>query len=133
MFHQVYKYLEELPPTAERTVFVRLLCLFGANVLCRNLAHLYEGGFAVGPDVARHYKSGVLRLLDQLKNDAVALVDTVAPSDFVLNSPLGMADGQMYKHLEATLQQSPGTFERVRWWKDVVRWQDYADGPRAKI
>lgn len=133
MFHQVHAYLENVPPSAERTVFGRLLSLYGANVLCRNLAHLYEGGFAHGPHVARHYKSGVLRLLGQLKDDAVALVDTVAPTDFVLNSPLGMADGQMYKHLEATLQQAPGTFERVRWWKDVVRWQDYAEAPRAKI
>lgn len=31
----------------------------------------------------------------QLKDDAVALVDVFAPSDFILNSPIGNADGQV--------------------------------------
>lgn len=31
----------------------------------------------------------------QLKDDAVALVDVLAPTDFILNSPLGQADGQV--------------------------------------
>lgn len=132
MFHHVHTYLANLAPSAERTVFGRLLVLFGAGVLVRNLGHLYEGGFAVGPLAAQHYKHGVLRLLGELKDDAVALVDTVAPSDFVLNSPLGMADGQMYRHLEAALQQQPGTYGRVAWWRDVVNWQAYAE-PKAKL
>lgn len=134
MYAHVHQHLANLAPNAERTVFLRLLALHGANVLCRNLGHLYEGGFATGPSAARHYKQGVLRLLGQLKDDAVALVDTVAPTDFVLNSPLGMADGQMYRHLEASLQLAPGTYERAPWWRDVVQWQGYAGGePQAKL
>lgn len=31
----------------------------------------------------------------QLKDDAVALVDILAPTDFILNSPIGQADGQV--------------------------------------
>lgn len=31
----------------------------------------------------------------QLKDDAVALVDVFAPPDFILNSPIGNADGQV--------------------------------------
>lgn len=31
----------------------------------------------------------------QLKDDAVALVDVFAPPDFILNSPIGCADGQV--------------------------------------
>lgn len=34
-------------------------------------------------------------LLLQLKDDAVALVDVLAPTDFILNSPIGNADGQV--------------------------------------
>lgn len=132
MFQHVQKYLAQLPPTAERAVFTRLLALYGANVLCRNLGHLYEGGFASGPLAAQHYKHGVLQLLGQLKDDAVALVDTVAPTDFVLNSPLGMADGEMYRHLEKGLQLAPGTYERPQWWRDVVEWRNYAE-PKAKL
>lgn len=132
MFNQVYNHLAQLPASAERTVFTRLLALYGANVVYRNLGHLYEGGFASGPLPARHYKHGVLRLLGQLKDEAVALVDTIAPTDFVLNSPLGMADGEMYRHLEKSLQLEPGTYERPTWWRDVVEWGTYAE-PKAKL
>lgn len=33
----------------------------------------------------------------QLKDDAVALVDVFAPSDFILNSPIGKASGEVRK------------------------------------
>lgn len=91
-----------------------------------------QGGFATGPNAARLYKQGVLKLLAQLKDEAVALVDTVAPTDFVINSPLGMSDGRMYKHLHTSLNQAPGTFERVSWWRDVVNCESYAE-PKAKL
>lgn len=41
-------------------------------------------------------------LLLQLKDDAVALVDVLAPTDFILNSPMGNADGQV--RLQSHLQ-----------------------------
>lgn len=33
----------------------------------------------------------------QLKDDAVALVDVFAPPDFILNSPIGKASGEVRK------------------------------------
>lgn len=33
----------------------------------------------------------------QLKDDAVALVDVLAPTDFILNSPIANADGEVKK------------------------------------
>lgn len=72
------------------------------------------------------YKQGILDLLPLLKNEAVALVDAIAPTDFIMKSPLGMSDGEMYHHLHASLLNNPATFERVSWWKDVIYWRDYA-------
>lgn len=33
----------------------------------------------------------------QLKDDAVALIDVFAPPDFILNSPIGKASGEVRK------------------------------------
>lgn len=95
-----------------------------------------QGGFISGSTPAKLYKQGVLDLLPTLKDEAVALVDVIAPTDFVLNSPLGMSDGNMYRHLQAGLVQSPGAFERPEWWKDVLHWKRYAikdTSPKGKL
>lgn len=39
--------------------------------------------------------SALFVFLCQLKDDAVSLVDVLAPTDFILNSPIGNADGQV--------------------------------------
>ena len=67
----------------------------------------------------------MLDLLVILKDDAVALVDTIAPTDFVLRSPLGKCDGEIYKNLYSTLVQTPEVFERAKWWQDVTHFQSY--------
>ena len=55
-----------------------------------------------------------------IKCDVVSLVDAIAPPDFVLNSALGMADGNIYKNLYTAMTQTPGCFDRPSWWKDVA-------------
>ena len=40
-------------------------------------------------------------LCTQLKNEAVALVDALAPPDFILNSPIGHSNGKVgHFHLD---------------------------------
>lgn len=72
---------------------------------------------------SEYLKEGILNLLTELKDDAISLVDTIAPTDFILNSPLGMSDGDVYKHLQSVLWQTPGTFERPEWWQEVTHWK----------
>lgn len=60
----------------------------------------------------------------QLKNDAVSLVDAISPNDFILNSPLGMSDGNVYKHLQTVLWNTPGTFDRPNWWQHITEWKE---------
>lgn len=77
-----------------------------------------------GNEPAESIKYGVLNLLKELKNDAISIVDAIAPNDFILNSPLGMSDGEVYKHLQSVLWQTAGTFERPEWWQIVTHWKN---------
>lgn len=48
-----------------------------------------------GSDAPALMQEATLVLCGQLKDDAVSLVDAIAPPDFVLNSPIGLSDGQV--------------------------------------
>lgn len=69
--------------------------MYGANLVTKYFSHFYEGGFISGPEPAELYKQGILNLLPILKDEAAALVDAIAPPDFILNSALGMSDGNV--------------------------------------
>lgn len=55
----------------------------------------FQGGYFKGPEPAEFYKEGIIQLLPKLKPESVALVDSIAPPDFILNSALGMSDGNV--------------------------------------
>ena len=53
------------------------------------------GGYVSGGEAPRIIREAILLLCQQLKPDAVSLVDAIAPPDFILNSPIGASDGQV--------------------------------------
>lgn len=59
------------------------------------MQYLYQGGFATGPEPATIIQDSVLKLCSELKDDAIALIDVIAPPDFILKSVLGASDGQV--------------------------------------
>lgn len=73
-----------------------LCSLFGAITLEKRLGDLYAGGFASpNSNMDNFLREGIIILCKKLVDNAVALVDVLAPPDFVLNSPLGMSDGEV--------------------------------------
>lgn len=80
----------------EREVLIKLCSLFGAITLEKRLGDLYGGGY-VSPNsnIDTFLREGIIILCKDLVDNAVALVDVLAPSDYVLNSALGMSDGEV--------------------------------------
>ncbi|XP_066998217.2 peroxisomal acyl-coenzyme A oxidase 3 isoform X2 [Anabrus simplex] len=103
-----------------KNVLHKLCCLYGLWCLEPHLGSLYEGGYAVGPRASKLIRKSILELCSLLKPEAVAVVDALSPPDFILNSPLGKSNGQVYKNLQAFFFQSPGVMERPSWWKEMV-------------
>ncbi|XP_062545312.1 peroxisomal acyl-coenzyme A oxidase 3 [Armigeres subalbatus] len=119
------KFLANLEEGSEKIVLQRLISLCGANLVLKYSGIFYQGGyFAQTPNAMNLLQQGVLDLLPLIKTDAISLVDAIAPPDFLLNSPLGMSDGEVYKHMESAIMQAPGVLERPKWWRDAV-YRDY--------
>lgn len=80
----------------EREVLIKLCSLFGAVTLEKRLGDLYGCGYASSSsNINVFLREGIITLCRDLLDNAVALVDVLAPPDFVLNSPLGMSDGEV--------------------------------------
>ncbi|XP_059618292.1 peroxisomal acyl-coenzyme A oxidase 3 isoform X2 [Phlebotomus argentipes] len=126
VFYSFYNRILQLGSTPESAALTRLLSLFGTSIVLKHLGILYQGGFASGSLPGELYERGILDLLPIIKDDALGLVDALAPPDFILNSPLGASNGEIYKNLQTTLMQAPGTLERANWWRDVIHWKEYA-------
>ncbi|XP_033226187.1 peroxisomal acyl-coenzyme A oxidase 3-like [Belonocnema kinseyi] len=113
-----------LPPDPRvknlRVVLEKLILLYSLTCLEKHLASFYQGGYCSGTQMADLLKQSILSLLAQLKPEAVAIADALAPPDFILNSALGASDGKVYDHLEEAFMCNPGGMERASWWTELI-------------
>ncbi|XP_026124474.1 peroxisomal acyl-coenzyme A oxidase 3 [Carassius auratus] len=130
-FHDLIQ--DEQTPAALRSVLGRICALYGLWSLTDHMAVLYQGGYFSGRQPVDFIHTAVLTLCGQLKDDAVALVDVIAPPDFILNSPIGKADGELYKNLWSTVMQGKNVLERPSWWAEFCSDKPAVGSLRAKL
>ncbi|CAG5051017.1 unnamed protein product [Parnassius apollo] len=129
ILNHFYNTAKEFHDVECRRVLLELVALYGAFMLEKHMATLYIGGYLHGEQGAM-LREAVLRRCAGLARSAVALADTLAPPDWCLNSVLGMADGEVYKHIQNNVMTYPGAMSRPEWWRDVVFWETYT---RSKL
>ncbi|KAM8939550.1 peroxisomal acyl-coenzyme A oxidase 3 [Pelodytes ibericus] len=110
--------LDSSTPANLQPVLRKLCALYGLWSLSKHLAVLYQGGYCTGEVPGKVIQGAILDLCSQLKDEAVALVDAIAPPDFILNSPIARADGELYKNLWSTVLQGNKVLERPSWWAE---------------
>uniref|UniRef100_W5MW69 Acyl-coenzyme A oxidase n=1 Tax=Lepisosteus oculatus TaxID=7918 RepID=W5MW69_LEPOC len=120
-------------PASLQPVLKNLSGLYGLWTLSNHMAILYQGGYLSRKQHADMIQNAILRLCSQLKDEAVALVDVFAPPDFILNSPIGKADGEIYKNLWVTVLQGSKVLERPSWWSEFCSSKPAVGSLRAKL
>lgn len=118
MLKRFRKFIDEQTNPAIKSTLENLGKLYGLWSIEKHLAILYAGSYLSGSIPNDIIKEEIVNLCSILKDDAVALVDVLAPPDFILNSALGMSDGRAYEHLQSAIMNTPGSMERPYWWRE---------------
>ncbi|GBM47709.1 Peroxisomal acyl-coenzyme A oxidase 3 [Araneus ventricosus] len=113
--------VEEAADPQLSNVLHKLGCLYGLWCLQKYYTVLHEGGYCDQRNHSSLIKQAILKLCFELKDEAVSLVDVIAPPDFILNSALGRSDGEVYKNLYDAIIQTPGSLDRPSWWKEFLQ------------
>lgn len=108
--------------TEEYEVLKNLCSLFGSALLEKRLADFYSGGYASNNSrMDEMLREGIIMLCKDLVKDSVSLVDVLAPPDHIMNSPLGMADGNVYQHIKDRIFENKENLERPTWWREITQ------------
>ncbi|XP_067945679.1 peroxisomal acyl-coenzyme A oxidase 3-like [Watersipora subatra] len=110
----------ETTPKDLKPVLGKLAALYSLWSLERHLGTLYQGGYFNTNHSTKILRHTILELCSELKDDAVSLVDALAPPDFILGSPIGRADGQIYQNLYNAMLQGNEVLDRPSYWRQFV-------------
>ncbi|KAJ2075344.1 fatty-acyl coenzyme A oxidase [Coemansia sp. S155-1] len=94
-------------PAALRPVLTLLAQLFGAHSAVQHSGEFLQAGFYTGPQIET-LKGFVSHACSEIRKDAVSLTDAFNYTDYVVNSPLGRFDGDVYeKYFELVTSLNP--------------------------
>ncbi|KAJ2783856.1 fatty-acyl coenzyme A oxidase [Coemansia javaensis] len=123
-------------PGALRPILTRLARLFGAHSAVQHSGEFLLAGF-YSPAQVDALKAFVSTACAELRPDAVPLTDAFGYSDYVINSPLGRYDGNVYeKYFELVTELNPQ--KPVPYFDSVIRpllerTNDRDDGPELEF
>ncbi|CAO4373524.1 unnamed protein product [Caenorhabditis nigoni] len=119
MIDWVQKFVEEVEDVTLKGVLQKVLNLFSLFLLERHLATLYITGYASGGKFGEELREKLRKAVADIKPESMALVDSIAPDDFILNSALGASDGKAYDHIMEEFRKY--TNEQPRWVCDLAQ------------
>ncbi|CAB3406056.1 unnamed protein product [Caenorhabditis bovis] len=121
--HTIIKWCQEFVRNVEdiqlKDILRKVVQLFALFLVERHLATLYIGNYASNGQFGEQVREKLRLSVANLKDDSMALVDTIAPHDFILNSALGSSNGKVYENIIKEFRKH--TNEKPRWLCDLVQ------------
>eukprot|EP01102_Stenamoeba_stenopodia_P014952 TRINITY_DN5044_c0_g1_i1.p1 TRINITY_DN5044_c0_g1~~TRINITY_DN5044_c0_g1_i1.p1 ORF type:complete len:734 (+),score=191.25 TRINITY_DN5044_c0_g1_i1:67-2268(+) len=112
-------YLQEVNDPTLRSALQQLCDLFAMTRIEQDIGNFRDNDF-INSKQTQKLRKDILDLVRQVKDNAIAFVDAIAPPDGILYSPIGRSDGEAYKHLYNVTVHAPGALSRPDWW-DVMK------------
>jgi acyl-CoA oxidase len=103
-----------------RAALLRLFNLFALYHMEQFLSFLLEDGYFTG-DQAKQLRRLVHQSIQDVRADAVPYVDAFSFSDFVVQSPLGRNDGNIYEHYFNEVKTQHPQRDRPPWYETLIR------------
>lgn len=91
---------------SERAVLSKVACLFALHTMEKELGDFLTCGY-LNAEQSYGLKQQVVLLLEQIRPEAVALVDAFALPDYYLHSALGRYDGRVYETMTEMAENEP--------------------------
>lgn len=130
--HRFIQFLAETTaPDDLKKVLSDLGLLYALWSIEKYIPILYASGYiqmTSGRNPVSDIQNNILRLCENLKCNAVALVDVFSPPDFILNSSLGISDGRIYEQIFDALSHNKNAFDRPEWFREFT---DHATSSEA--
>jgi acyl-CoA oxidase len=115
-------FMEFVKKTSEESlsnVLEQVGCLYGLWSIDKHIPLLCQGHYML-PHHIKLIRDNITSYCYKLKDEAVALIDVIAPPDWVIGSPLGQSDGKVYSHLSDAFMSHSSSRDRPSWWREVV-------------
>jgi len=106
----------EMKAVCENTaaVFLRIIELFVYTKVEKDLAVFRENDY-ISTSQGHAIKAYVVSLCEELAESSVRIIDAIALPDKLVGSPLGMQDGQVYRHFMQAVEGAKECYEKASW------------------
>jgi len=111
--------IEEIPGGEERKILSKLCSLFALHRIEQFLRYFLEGEYMCGKQ-SRLISLQVRQLCAEIREVAVPLVDSFNFPDFVLRSPLGRKDGNIYKAYIEKVKSAPENQTQITPYHEIL-------------
>jgi len=102
-----------------KAVLSKLCSLHALTTIDRYSSHLLEN-YIFNTEQVNDLHTKIRELVKEVRKDAVPLVDAFNFPDFVLNTPLGRYDGQVYRHYLDKVKKAPNAIGKAPYWDTLI-------------